>query len=213
MTQTSSEAADDFSKWEISVTDILLICRDLYSGAPDPIVYPLPVRAFISPNISSHIPAENGAYKINIEAKSWRTKQLNGALFRYKDHADIIYSLDLNVCWRRFVACKELIHLLMDSKDKHFCTDPLALVQGLITGVPVQDHQGAYDSERLAICGAMELLLPWRLRDEMDKQMAAGRSDYDMALAFRVPEKVVNLRLKSAFGRWLDQIHRALDGR
>jgi Zn-dependent peptidase ImmA (M78 family) len=122
-------------------------------------------------------------------------------LFRYSDHADIFYSASLNVCWSRFVVCKELAHLLLDTETKHFTKNPVALVQGLVTQVPILKPENDLVSESIALYCAIEILLPWHLRASMNEMMKAGKSDYEIAVHFRAPENIVNLMLKSPYAK------------
>jgi hypothetical protein len=131
--------------------------------------------------------------------------------FRYKDHADILYSATLNLCWSRLVVCKELAHLLLDTEDRHFTKDPVALVQGLVTQVLNLKPENDLISENVAMYCAIELLLPWHLRPSMNQMMTEGQSDYDIAVAFRAPESIVNLVLRSSYAKISHSANSATD--
>jgi len=121
-------------------------------------------------------------------------------LLRYDTHAKIIYSQSMNTCWRRFVVCKELAHLLIDTDAEHFTQNPVSLVQELINDVPVMRTDHDINSERLAMIAAIEMLLPWCLRGRLTEMAEEGLSDLQIAQEFRVPEKIVNLMLRSDYG-------------
>src|SRR5258708_33972529 len=40
-----------------------------------------------------------------------------GMFVRYSDHFEIIIAQGLNYCWRRFVFCKELFHVVLDDEE------------------------------------------------------------------------------------------------
>lgn len=176
------------------------MAKDLHSAAGK-IDAPIKLGKLITV-IESRIENQIGKnYKINLVCKNWIANQLSGMLFRYSDHTDIFYSAHLNVCWSRLVVCKELSHLILDSGDRHFTRDPVALVQGLVTQVVSIKPEYDLISENVAMYSAIELLLPWHLRDDMISMMKSGKSDYDIAVALRAPENIVNLMLKSNYGK------------
>src|SRR6266850_925336 len=125
-------------------------------------------------------------------------------MFRYDDRAEISYSVSFNRCWRRFIICKELTHLAIDTEERHFTKNPISLVQELINKVPAACDDDVH-SEYLAYIGAAEMLLPWSLRNKMQEMMDQKKSDLEIANEFRAPEKVVNLVLRSESYRRLSE--------
>ncbi len=183
--------------------DVCLIVKDLFkkigSGGDS---IPIKVDSVVLPAVAGFVTTPNGLpYKISLDCKNWPANQLSGMLFRYPDRAEVIYSSTLNTCWARFVVCKELVHLLIDTEPKHFTKNPVALVQEIINKLPSVACVEELNSESLAIVGAVEMLLPWHLRKKMEDMMASGASDYAIALEFRAPEKIVNLVLRSEYGK------------
>jgi len=61
-------------------------------------------------------------HKIRIKKVDWNPVQIKGRIDRYVSASDkfaeIIVSEKLNNCWTRFVACKEMCHLIIDTEDK-----------------------------------------------------------------------------------------------
>ena len=192
--------------------DIFLIARSIAqqcpSGGADGIG---PVRLLES--VLPAIEANAGeGFKIQLERREWPCNQFNSALFRYNDHAKICYSHHLNLCWRRFAICKEAAHLLIDdSKRNHFTTDVVNLVAGLITSAPMMHANTPIESEQMGVIAAIELLLPWKCRDHI-KAMQSNKSDFEIAEHFRVPEKFVNVILRTSYGDISRELHRELDG-
>lgn len=147
---------------------------------------------------------------INVSFKQWGGHQFSSALFRYKDHADIICDVDLNLCWQRFSVCKEAAHLIIDSEQKHFTTDIENLIQGLIT-FPVISLDDVIDSEMVGEVAAVELLLPWKLRPTLVGLRESGVTDLELAELCRVPQKYISL-LRGTYGTSSDRANRQLDG-
>ena len=71
----------------------------------------------------------------------------------------------------------------------------------LINKLPAIKFDHEMNSEHLAGVAAIEMLLPWKYRPEMQKMMGAGKSDYEIAHAFRALEKVVSLLLRTPYGK------------
>lgn len=182
--------------------DVCLIVKQLFSVIGEKnITWPVQVEKLLISAVASQVLTPDGnPYKIVVECKNWQAHQLSGWLFRYPHHAEVFYSASLNTCWSRWVVCKELAHLLIDTEEKHFTKSPELLVQELINKLPAIQFDHEMNSEHLAGVAAIEMLLPWKYRPEMQKMMADGKSDYEIARAFRAPEKFVNLLLRSPYG-------------
>lgn len=135
-------------------------------------------------------------YTINLQRKPWGSEYLKEIFIRYHDHANICYSVTLNRCWRRFVVCKESAHLLIDDDPKkQFTVNPTELVQQLITGASSLTTGESMKSERLAVFAAIEMLMPWETRNQIDKT----KSDLEIATQFVVPQNMVNLLVRSRY--------------
>ncbi len=159
-----------------------------------------PVRAeYIMEALGVLVPCPNPPYKIGIQRKeSGELRNMAGSLKRFPDRAEINYSDVYNRCWRRYIYFKEMAHLLIDTSDCHFTSDPIFLVQQLINGVDLfQDER--LKSENLAYLTSIEMLLPWTLRDKMHAMAAAGKSELDIATTFLAPRKVVNLVMSEPY--------------
>jgi hypothetical protein len=140
--------------------------------------------------VSRHV-TPGKIYPIQLEPKKLGNR-VWGMLRRYSDHAVITYKCDLNFCWTRYVVCKELAHLLIDTDASHYTTDPVSLVQRLIAGLPTQ-LDAELESEYAAGYGAVELLLPWCLRDHFDYLVQRGDTDLQIAEEFKCPAIYVSM--------------------
>lgn len=143
--------------------------------------------------------------KIELSCLPWQGNMFRGRLQRYSQSAKIWYSTELNVCWSRFVICKEAFHLLCGD-EKNYSSDPVTLVNGLLTSTPI-GIDGEQDAEQLAMYGAMELLVPANFDSELYSMEANGKTHYEIAYKFRVPEKIIAFRLSPGVRTTMDTLH------
>jgi Zn-dependent peptidase ImmA (M78 family) len=170
--------------------------------------YPIQVKSGLIPQIAKEA-GQGSAFEIRLKPKSWAANALFGYLRRYPEYAEIGYSLSLNTCWKRFVVCKELSHLLLDRSDS-YTNDPVSLVQGLINSLPVINPSDDLLSEHVSITASVELLLPWCLRAELERMAKEGQSHLQIAQACRVPQKLITLMLSSNYGEVSKQANSGL---
>ena len=125
---------------------------------------------------------------------AWNGKLILGRLHRYeqggKKWADIVVAETLNACWTRFVSTKELAHLIIDKEDDDCTHDPVGLIRGLVDFFPT-NIAADIKSERVATLAATELLMPWDKKPLIMGMIAEGKNNFQIALHFKVPEKVV----------------------
>jgi hypothetical protein len=182
-----------------SVREVCAIVRNFFESIPsEHIVVPMGLLETIIPAIEWRL-SNNGPFKIVISRKVWGHRNLRGMFHRYSDRAEVSYSNGLNLCWTRFVICKEISHLVIDCKKQNFTHDPVELVQQLIAGGPSLNKDDGLQSEHLAAVAAIELLLPWKLRGEIKAMVNNGITDLEIALKFRVPEHVVTYLVRSKY--------------
>lgn len=194
------------------VIDIFAIARDVVEklSAKGTLTTPVPVAGIIS--IVEEMSAPTGLRKIELLCHDWKSRQFVSALFRFKDRAEIHYSAHSNLCWRRMAVCKEAIHLLMDTEQKHFTTNVPSLVEQLILGT-IYSPDSLLDSEWMGEVAAIEVLLPWKLREVLKDMHKAGESDFQIAVQFRVPIKYVTAMLRGDYGKLSEKFNLGLDGK
>lgn len=179
----------------ISPAEVSLLARDVikeYHKRMGATVAPIRLYDGIVPIIE-----QRAGITLEIKRVNWGYKFLLGEMRRYGDHAEIIYSSNLNVCWSRFVLAKELTHLLIDT-PAHYTTDPVTLLNRIILNYPpgiVDD----IDSEWAAFFGAIFLLIPEALKSQIHGLHSMRVSDFDIAKKFSVPEKIVSYYLSDDF--------------
>lgn len=168
----------------------------------------------VSMNILTKVVEEYSGKKVAVKLVKWPSNYIRGCIKVWADFADIIASYDLNLCWRRYVSCKELMHLAIDSIDSH-TKDIVKLVQKVYSK-PLSNGAIEYrdvQSEILAVIAAAEMLFPFEERQtEKDKVLRGEQKFIDIASFYKIPEAYVEKILSDEWMRALGDIHRKLDG-
>lgn len=114
-------------------------------------------------------------------------EQIKGFCIAYPDKYEIGILSGLNHCWHRFVLCKELFHVFLDS-DEYHNTDIIGHLEQTVhvLGGGDQPNAPAVSSEQLAEIAAMEFLFPFSQRSPVQNGAAA-----DFAGNFEVPRLMV----------------------
>ena len=124
---------------------------------------------------------------------------------------EVRYSKTLNMCWKRFVCCKELMHIF-DNQEAQ--TDSAAkftsLLDQLETEPLKEDRTEAYNSENRTKWMALCILCPLPFRAHYKPLWDSGAmSDYDVGLALRIPEIYVQSIMKDYFPKVVEALTRA----
>lgn len=105
---------------------------------------------------------------------------------------------DLNNCWKRFVLCKELFHIILDSEEdwNSSLEDHLSNFYGGITELECPVPASA-QAELLAEIAAMEFLFPYMERIEI---LHAGNVEYSaVAERYKIPRYFAERYLTRAY--------------
>lgn len=136
---------------------------------------------------------------------SCEDEQLKGYFVAKEDKYQVVLLSNLNYCWRRFVLCKELFHVFLDT-DEFRSMDMDAHLAGLYTVSDTTEDIGpipALTSEKIAEFAAMEFLFPYSDRRQC---LAAGRESFDIADTFKIPlvlvEKYLQERNMAMLGKY-----------
>jgi hypothetical protein len=107
--------------------------------------------------------------------------------------ATIRYDKRANRCWTRFICCKELMHVFDDDAQSVNSREKfLKLMDEWQTRPLEADLSAMFTSEVNAEWMALLILCPLRLRTKWFQQWSdKSVSDYDVALALRIPEAFV----------------------
>lgn len=148
-------------------------------------------REYLNKNIAVHelrnIPAEG--------------KSIRGYYLRFSDRYVINLLSGMNLCWRRFVLCKELFHVILD-EERYRTTDIYGHIEEVVAKFPVPQPAGpAVVSEALAEIAAMEFMFPY---DRRLIAIQAPEIDYlAVAQAYKIPQALVEEYLAESFVRSL----------
>lgn len=190
------------------LADVSLLARDVHSlylqNCQDRNHGGIPIRLLDNGLIS--IIEQRTGLSIETRCLPWNGHMFRATLRRYKNKAIILYSNELNVCWSRFCICKEAYHLLCDDV-RTYSTDPVSLVNRLMNDLPVLTFDDDIQAEWMAVFGALELLVPRESDSYLYELEKSGKEHYDIAMEFRVPEKIISLRLSPAVRNMLDSLH------
>lgn len=152
---------------------------------------------------------------INKKVVSWVPVQFKGRLDRYENHADIVLSDRLNPCWTRFVACKEMSHLVIDTLDESIdsfsaintADKAKVAISQLIrlqsgAGADLEELGAPAKSEIIAIHCAIELLFPVTERKAL---LNAGHDKdsnsvlFSIANKYKIPKHYVERALSDGY--------------
>lgn len=126
-------------------------------------------------------------------------------------NAKIYVRKNQNDLWRRYVAVKELCHVVIDRKED-WSPHVLDTLERLIVGdvLGLVEHNGAL-SEKLAEMIALELIYPHEdRRKDLAKVVAKEISDNDIALAKGLPREMVQRVLSQPYLTTCDILWRSV---
>lgn len=119
--------------------------------------------------------------------------------------ASIRFDRTLNTCWRRFVCCKELMHVFDGALEK--TSDRVRffrLMNELENGALAEAQSLMFKSERNAQWMALIALCPKDLREKHKRDYVAGATEYDIALRLRIPEGCIKALMSDEYDKSLE---------
>jgi len=122
--------------------------------------------------------------------------------------ANILISNQLNECWRRLIACKELIHLTDTDGHRAKTRQQIKTLIDDVLGLPnnqrdPQDMCKEAQADWMAFNSALFLLAPVIAIDKMRDSYYAGKIDQmDIALFFKIPEVFVPLIMSEEYAEF-----------
>ncbi len=166
--------------------------------------------------------------KITLQPRDIKQADPVGMIERLRNGGALIsYSVELNLCWRRFVVTKELIHLIIQQLD--YDALPNIDTASLLSSVyrfDTNDFFDCYDTktsdgalEFIALILAEQLLVPWFEHQEIQ---SSNETSYDLALSYRVPRYIIEeiqegtsditkigARIEASFNERLSQVNQS----
>ena len=126
---------------------------------------------------------------INLDRLEYEEKFILGRYQKYDDYIHIWVPNRISNCWQRYIAAKELSHLIVDNDEKSYTVDIHTTIEWIIRDHTHKGVNAALDSEHIAAQFAIELLLPYHSTQKMLKD--ASVPDGDIAEAFKVPLNII----------------------
>jgi hypothetical protein len=114
---------------------------------------------------------------------------------------EIRYLKTLNVCWKRYVCCKELMHVFDNEEERTNTADKfMQLVEEIETPLPGDKASPMYETETRTLWMAVAILCPENLRQHFQPDWEAKKlSDYDVALELRIPEVLIKTIMSPSY--------------
>jgi hypothetical protein len=157
---------------------------------------------------------DEGRFEIHIHPRNYAARAFIGQIESYSGSADIFYDREQNVCWRRFVIVKEICHILyVPDSDDHLTSTPSEvedLINKIMAGVEMGTVHHARDCDSYTKLMALEILLPHHQRGKVNAEMAAGKTIYDIAFMYRLPQQMVRLYLSQEYKELMDRRYKAM---
>jgi Zn-dependent peptidase ImmA (M78 family) len=168
---------------------------------------PLKVISKTNNDLKTHIAQyveTNTGYKIDIsiEDLDFLNQNVYGIYKKFKVNLNT-YRVKIllnnnrgNSCWERFVATKELSHILLDDNNNTWTNDILTLISELLDDeTPFLKSEIAPDvqTEYTSIIFAMELLVPFEYNNVL---LDTTKTSKEIASVFMIPEKFIDIMKK-----------------
>lgn len=131
---------------------------------------------------------------------------IKGVCTKYDDHYEIGTLQSLNRCWKRFVTCKELFHVLLD--DPEFENLDLgAHFEQSVLDTPNVDgtHAPSAQCELIAEYGAIEFMFPFKDRIKLAAQ---GVNSQSVAETYLIPRIYVERYLSVSYMDFFEAVHK-----
>jgi hypothetical protein len=146
-------------------------------------------------------------HKIKVLLTETKVHEYRGIWLRGHTESTIHISQDLNRCWRRFVICKEAIHLIVDDEPSRFARSIEEQANEAFEMYWPRQSRVPLSSEQLAAIVAFEVLYPWEHRC----RTTAPPKDMNVeARKFLIPERYLDTYFRFPYGFLSESINDAL---
>lgn len=141
--------------------------------------------------------------KISMTLVPLNSELLRGMIEIYQDHAKIFIDAELNSAWTRYVAVKEMAHVMVINAEN--CTaDPTALIEYCVQAGLLSEDNGEHPkdilTEEVTKYIAIELLFPLELRAAAKQRIRDGADTlFTTAEWLLIPENLVEHALSDAY--------------
>jgi hypothetical protein len=176
-----------------------------YIGSDDPKRY---VDHLIA-TCKSYLQAKIQLLELEVHKDDDESPVLGAFILLEDGSVDICYVQGLNPCWKRFVTCKEVFHLVIN-KVEYQNMDLVGLVEEVTIKFPdsaALPGSSPVKSEVLAQFAAMEFLFPFKQR--VWELNGPNKNNYgNIAEKYKVPLQYVEVYLSPAYMEPLSKISR-----
>lgn len=122
--------------------------------------------------------------------------------------SQIRYSNTLNLCWQRYVCCKELMHAFDKQDERVDSAEKLRQLLGeLEAPLPGDKASRMYRTETKTMWMALAILCPAPVREKLkplwDQQ---EKTDYEIALMLRIPEILIRPLMSERYDEILEAL-------
>jgi hypothetical protein len=188
--------------------EAIVLARDTYKqiGSPPPVVRMPAVFAYVEKVEEQR---SGKPHKIEVWEADVTRSEYRGLLVRggKEQHVTKIFVCkELNFCWRRFVMCKEAMHLLVDETDR-FATTMQDQTEEAFDLYWPKKSDADLSSEVFAAVVAFELLYPFGARGRVASPPLPLR---DQAEKFKIPERYLDSYYKFPYGKLSEGINDGL---
>jgi hypothetical protein len=176
--------------------------------------YPVSVERVLVPKILEVTPQDEVYFtsvELDTEISLGHIKQyrVSGGLYDVNPKwvTDIRYANTLNLCWKRFVCCKELMHVFDSEDEKSSNAERFQTLLNELEATPLREEASEmFYSENRTKWKALAVLCPMSVRDHILARRLAGDlpDTYDVALELRLPEDFVPTILSDKFPQVVD---------
>ncbi len=138
-----------------------------------------------------------------------KTRHIRATYWRTKDEAWAIVPAFHNQCWSRFLLCKELIHVVLDTDENKTAGAKKSreLIDSLLSGMP-DFLSKAVAIDHVAKIAAMELILPQEFQKDIRDMFEQGCSHEEIAESFLVPVDIVKMRYEAGVNSFFEKIYK-----
>lgn len=149
-----------------------------------------------------------GIMDVKVFRVDYRQNFILGRFQMYRDKADILISIDENNCWSRYVAAKEMSHIIIDKTVESMTTDVARTITWILKqGMDTNIH-ASLDSEHIAAQFAAELLVPYHISKPMLEN--TNLTSYQIAAHFGVPERIIDTFRDVGYAALRDEAYKDL---
>ena len=119
---------------------------------------------------------------------------------------EIYWARELNYCWKRFVLCKELMHLFDGDEARVSNIDTAETLIFDLTSPfnPERQYSQVWTADQFAVLKALLVLTPEHAITQLRAEYRSGElTEYEVALKLRIPEYFVKHILDEEFRRMI----------